>query len=82
MYEITLEEHPVYRLPALDLRGSPVLIDFRRVVASGLLPIIDTSITHRKAGYGMIGAGLVNPPMGCFAKALEAFATRYRASGA
>ncbi len=82
MYEITLEEHPVYRLPALDFRGSPVLIDFRRVVASGLLPIIDTSITHRKAGYGMIGAGLVNPPMECFAKALEAFAARYGASGA
>jgi hypothetical protein len=51
------------------------------VVASGLLPIIDTSITHRKAGYGMIGAGLVNPPMECFAKALEAFAARYGAGG-
>lgn len=77
MYEITLEEHPVYRLPALDFRGSPVLIDLRRVIGTGVLPIIDTSITHRKAGFGMIGAGLVNPPMECFTKALEAFAARY-----
>jgi hypothetical protein len=77
MYEITLEEHPIYRLPALDFRGSPVLIDLRQVVATGILPIIDTSITHRKAGYGMIGAGLVHPPMECFAKAFEAFAARY-----
>ena len=44
--------------------------------------ILDTSITHRKAGYGMIGAGLVNPPTECLAKTLEAFAARYRASGA
>jgi len=82
MYEITLAEHPVYRLPALDFRGSPVLIDLRRVVGTGILPIIDTSITHRVAGFGMIGAGLVNPPMECFATALEAFASRYGARGA
>ena len=73
----TLEEHPVYRLPALDFRGTPVLIDFRRVVDTSILPIIDTSITHRKAGFGMIGAGLVHPPMECFTRALEAFAARY-----
>ncbi len=77
MYEITLAEHPVYRLPALDFRGSPVLIDLRRVIATGILPIIDTSITHRAAGIGMIGAGLVHPPIECFTKALEAFAVRY-----
>jgi uncharacterized protein DUF1116 len=82
MYEITLDEHPFYRLPALDFRGSPALIDFRRVVRTGILPIIDTSITHRKAGVGMIGAGLVNPPMECFTKALEAFAARYGKSRA
>jgi hypothetical protein len=82
MYEITLAEHPVYRLPALDFRGAPALIDLRRVIATGILPIIDTSITHRKAGFGMIGAGLVHPPMECFAKALEAFAVRYGRSAA
>ena len=81
MYEITLEEHPVYRLPALDFRGSPVLIDLRRVIGTGILPIIDTSITHRKAGFGMIGAGLVHPPMECFTKALQAFAARYGRGG-
>ena len=44
-------------------------------------PIIDTSITHRKAGFGMIGAGLVHPPMECFTKALQAFAARYGRGG-
>jgi hypothetical protein len=77
MYEITLAEHPVYQLPALDFRGTPVLIDLRRVMSTDILPIIDTSITHRKAGFGMIGAGLVHPPVECFEKALAAFSARY-----
>jgi hypothetical protein len=80
MYDITLREHPIYRLPALDFRGSPVLIDLRRVIGTSILPIIDTSITHRRAGFGMIGAGLVHPPMECFEKALGAFAARYGGS--
>ncbi len=77
MYEITLAEHPVYRLPALDLRGTPVGIDLRKVISTGILPIIDTSINHKKAGLGMVGAGLVHPPRECFEKAFRAFAARY-----
>jgi uncharacterized protein DUF1116 len=77
MYEITEAEHPVYRLPALDFRGAPVGIDVRKVVATGILPIIDTSINHKKAGLGMVGAGLTHPPGECFEKALKAFAARY-----
>jgi hypothetical protein len=77
MYEITLAEHPIYRLPALDFRGTPVGIDLRKVVSTGILPIIDTSINHKRAGLGMVGAGLVHPPRECFERAFRAFATRY-----
>jgi hypothetical protein len=77
MYEITLAEHPVYRMPALDFRGTPVGIDLRKVISTGILPIIDTSINHKKAGLGMVGAGLVHPPRDCFEKAFKSFAAKY-----
>ena len=74
--------HPAVHGERDDLGRVGVGANVQRVVATGLLPIIDTSITHRTAGYGMIVAGLVNPPREYFAKALEAFAARYGGSGA
>jgi hypothetical protein len=74
MYEITLAEHPHYRIPALDFRGSPAGIDVRKVVATGILPVINTGIAHRRPGVGQIGAGVVRPPMACFAEALTVLA--------
>src|SRR5215470_4115385 len=38
MYEITLAEHETYRIPALDFRGTPVGIDVRRVIETGITP--------------------------------------------
>lgn len=74
MYEITLAENPAFRIPALDFRGSPTAIDIRKVVETGILPLINTGIAHRRAGIGQIGAGLVRMPMDCFTAALEALA--------
>lgn len=74
MTEITTALHPTWTLPALDFRGAPVGIDIRKVVDSGILPLIDTAIAHREPGYPIIGAGLTRPPMECFTKALRAFA--------
>ena len=79
MYDITLAESAVYQIPALGFRGTPTGIDLVRVVDSGILPIINTGIAHKRAGVGMIGAGLVRPPWTCFRRALEAFAARYAA---
>jgi hypothetical protein len=70
MYEITLDEHPSFRLPFLDFRGTPVGIDITKVVETGITPICDTAIAHREGGHGMIGAGLVRMPMACFEQAL------------
>jgi hypothetical protein len=73
MYDITLAEHPVYKIPALDFRGTPTGIDLLRVVESGVVPVVNTGIAHREPGIGMVGAGLVKPPMACFRAAMLAF---------
>jgi len=70
MYEITLAENPAWTLPALNFRGAPTGIDIRRVLETSILPIINTGIAHREAGIGMIGAGLVRPPLDCFTQAV------------
>jgi hypothetical protein len=74
MYEITVAESESYRIPALDFRGTPTGIDVRKVVETGILPVINTGIAHREPGVGMVGAGLVKPPENCFKDALLAFA--------
>lgn len=77
MYEITLAENDVYRIPILDFRGTPTGIDLRKIVETGILPAINTGIAHKEPGIGMVGAGLVKPPENCFKDALAAFADRY-----
>jgi uncharacterized protein DUF1116 len=77
MYEITAGEHPLFTIPALGFRGTPVGIDLRKVVELGIAPRINTGIAHRQAGVGQIGAGLVRPPLAVFAEALVAFAEHY-----
>lgn len=77
MKKITTALHPTYLMPALGFRGTAMGIDIRKVVQSNVLPIIDTAIAHKKPGYPIIGAGLVQPPLDCFKKALIAFSRRY-----
>jgi len=73
MYEITAAENNIYKIPALDFRGTPTGIDIRKVVETGILPSINTGIAHKNPGIGQVGAGLVKPPMNCFEDALQAF---------
>lgn len=70
MYKITLAEHKAFKIPALDFQGTPLGIDIRKVISTGILPIINTGIAHKKPGIGQIGAGVVYPPMVCFEKAI------------
>jgi len=74
MYDITLAEHPVYKIPVLDFRGTASGIDLLKVVESGVVPVVNTGIAHKQPGIGMVGAGLVKPPFACFRQALLAFA--------
>ncbi len=77
MYEITAGEHSAFTIPSLDFRGSPVGIDIRKVVETGITPRVNTGIAHKEAGVGQVGAGLVRPPMAIFEEALVAFADQY-----
>ncbi len=77
MYEITSAEHKYFTMPPLDFRGTPVGIDIRKVVETGITPRVNTGIAHKDAGVGQIGAGLVRPPMAMFEEALVLFAERY-----
>jgi len=70
MLAITLGTNPAFTLPQLNFGGTAAGIDTRKVVDSGVLPIINTGIAHRKAGVGQIGAGITTAPMECFEKAL------------
>ncbi len=71
--DICVGEHPHFRIPILDEQGTPVGIDVRSVIETGITPLINTGIAGRKAGTGQIGAGVVRAPFACFARALEAF---------
>ncbi len=77
MYEITAAEHTAFTIPQLDFRGTPVGIDLRAVVETGITPRVNTGIAHKEAGVGQIGAGLVRPPTELFTEALIAFAEQY-----
>ena len=81
MRRITVGLSPDYRMPALDFEGTAMAIDIRKVVQAGLVPVIDTAIAHREPGHGIIGGGIVRPPMACFTGALERFSAAYRKEG-
>lgn len=72
MYDITLGEHPTYRLPPLDFRGSPLGIDIFAVLEHRTTPVIDGGLAGRAGGQ--IGAGVLRPELDCF----EAAAAGYR----
>jgi hypothetical protein len=72
MYEITFSEHEGYTIPILNFRGTPLGIDVRKVMETGILPQINTGIAHRLPGFGMVGAGILRAPKKCFADAFEA----------
>lgn len=76
MAEITEQENPNFIIPTWDFKGAPTGIDARKVVESGILPVINTGIAHKVAGFGQIGAGTVNPPIECFEKAITAYAAK------
>jgi hypothetical protein len=78
MSEITAARNPKWGIPALEFAGTPTGIDVRRVVETGIAPMINTGIAHRLAGVGQIGAGIARAPAACFEKALLALAAHAR----
>ena len=76
MYEITVARHRDYQIPTIDFVGTPVGFDIRKIVETGMTPIINTGIACKRAGVGQVGAGILDAPMDCFEKALLAFAEK------
>ena len=74
MGHITLGRNSALTLPPMNFAGTPAGIDARKVVDTGILPIINTGIAHREAGIGQIGAGITRAPLACFAQAVTALA--------
>jgi hypothetical protein len=74
MTHITVGRNNAFTLPALNFAGSPAGIDIRKVVDTGIQPIINTGIAHREAGVGQIGAGITHAPLACFTQAVSALA--------
>jgi hypothetical protein len=74
MTHITLRRNGAFTLPALDFAGTPACIDARRVVDTGMLPVINTGIAHKEPGVGQIGAGVTRAPLACFTQAVAALA--------
>jgi hypothetical protein len=75
MYEITFSEHEHFTIPALNFRGTPLGIDVRKVMETGILPQINTGIAHKDPGIGMVGAGILRAPEKCFKDAFEYLTT-------
>jgi hypothetical protein len=74
MYEITIGRNPDWTMPNLDFAGVPTGIDIRKVLQTGIAPVINTGIAHKMAGIGQVGAGIVRAPLTCFERALEGIA--------
>ncbi len=72
MRSLTVGENAAFTLPILDFAPSPAGIDARKVVDTGVLPIINTGIAHADAGVGQIGAGITTAPLACFTQAVLA----------
>lgn len=74
MARICITRNANWSIPNWNFEGSVLGIDIRKIVETGITPIINTGIAHKKAGLGQVGAGTVRAPLGCFEKALEAYA--------
>ena len=72
MLLITLGQNSAFTLAPLDFTGTPAGIDARRVVDTGILPVINTGIAHKDAGVGQVGAGITHAPLYCFSQAVVA----------
>ncbi|WP_042356611.1 DUF1116 domain-containing protein [Bacillus rubiinfantis] len=76
MLEISIDQNPNFAIPTWNFQGTCLGIDARKVVETGIEPVINTGIAHKEAGVGQIGAGTVRAPLACFEKAIEAYAVK------
>lgn len=77
MYDITVAEHPDFKIPYFGFRGTPVGIDIFKVTSTGTQPVIDGGLAGKNGGQ--IGAGILRAPLECFTTAAAAYHQAYPA---
>jgi len=70
MYHITMGVNGGFTLPPLNFDAAPAGIDARKVVDTGIAPVINTCIPPKDAGGGQVGAGITRAPLACFEQAI------------
>jgi hypothetical protein len=80
MGDITVARNPNLPMPIMNFEGVPTGIDICKVVDTGVLPVINTGIAHKKPGIGQVGAGIVHPPIEIFQQALRAMVKEVEAT--
>lgn len=73
--QITLASHNYYLIPALGYQGSPLGIDMRKVLKTGIEPVIHGGMISKSGRR--LGAGVAHVPTACFEYACEAFGEEY-----
>jgi len=73
MREVTVAEHFVLRIPALE-HGARLGIDIRKAVEKNTNMALGATVPHRESGHLPLGQALARLPWACFVAALEAFA--------
>lgn len=58
MAEIFLERNMQLQIPGWDFQGACLGLDIRRVVETGITPLINTGIAHKEAGIGRLAQAL------------------------
>jgi hypothetical protein len=76
MRRICRAESSRFKLPTMDFRGTPLGVDARLVVETGITPKVNTGILHAHAGLGQVGAGVATAPQAVFRDALLALRAR------
>ena len=76
MDEICIANNANWSIPTWDFKGACLGIDARKVVSTGITPLINTGIAHKNPGVGQVGAGTVRAPLACFEKAIIAYAKK------
>lgn len=77
MAEICIGHNPTLSIPTWNFQGACLGIEVRKVVESGITPLINTGIAHKDPGIGQVGAGTVRAPLACFEQALLKLADKY-----
>jgi thioredoxin len=75
MEKICIAHDPNYVIPNLDFDCLPVGIDARKVLQTGITPVLHGGIFNKDGG--LLGAGAARIPLECFQKAMAAFVQKY-----